>query len=181
LSIGQELWEAEKRGLNFLAGASDPMGIIGAMYQSLFTQYAENLNADVDWAGDWNVSDELHSRLNERWVAQSLIVGAAQHFGLDWMLVDDGLGESDDLPSEDVDSDNPATVQPAMAGVTRPPTPWVGGVRRTITKSAYKKAVKEFRAGKYRGDARARIKNRLNPIGRHGQPMAIHHRTALAH
>lgn len=131
-------WGVED-SLEFAAGAADPAGVIGAMYESLFTDYAANLEADVDWAMDWSLDDELHSRMDSQWVALSLIRGAGAHFGLG----------ADEEEFEDLEQEEPDS-QRIMAGkFTNGGVPWIGKVKRTISKAAYKRAAATYRAKKW--------------------------------
>jgi hypothetical protein len=82
LSILSELWEAEVRGLEFLAGAIDPVGMIGEVYEAVLTQYFNNQSADADWAMNWNLGDDNHSRNDDTWIYTSGLIGAAKHFGV---------------------------------------------------------------------------------------------------
>ncbi|MCL4742680.1 MAG: hypothetical protein KJZ54_10810 [Phycisphaerales bacterium] len=77
-------WEMKKRGLQFLAGAADPGGIAGSMLKQMGTQYAANLDWDVEWALDWSLPDDWHTRGSSRWVEVAMIIGAADHFGIDF-------------------------------------------------------------------------------------------------
>jgi hypothetical protein len=187
----KDTWEYEKRGLKFLAGVADPMGMIGSMYESLFTQYGANLEADVDWATDWSLPDDMYSRTSDRWVMLSLMRGAASHFGLDYML-DDGMGEGDG--EEDLDGEDEVSHTPATAYTVTPKH--VGPVKghKGISRKLYKQNVAKYRAkkwqlwdkevtdnpSKYSKDARKYIKARRNPRDALGRRMEIHHKEPLA-
>jgi hypothetical protein len=164
--------------------------MMGSMYQSLFTQYAAHLDADVDWATDWSADDELHSRTSDDWVTLSLVRGAGMHFGLEWMLEgddEDNVGGTSEAP----DAEN----GPAVAvGFGNGGVKWVGKVERTISKKAYTAAVSKFRAEKWKiwskevkanprkycSEATDMIKGKKNPLSASGEKMAIHHQTPLA-
>lgn len=70
--------------------ASDPMGLFlgyddlvmwgfGALrggMEEMVGQYGTNMSADLDWAMDWDMDDDWHTRLDNSWVALSFAIGA---------------------------------------------------------------------------------------------------------
>jgi hypothetical protein len=96
----QSYWERQVEGLEtaFNAAATftsfaDAGGLIGAVAQSLIDNYAANMEADADWAMDWSLPDDWHSRNSSAWVQESMLAGAYNHFNLDpWMGSGSGGG-----------------------------------------------------------------------------------------
>lgn len=93
LSWYEDAWDAEMRGLRFLAGAADPSGTIGSMLEQLVNQYGANQSWDIDWALNWLADDSLHTRANNRWIEVAMLIGAANQFGLSF----ENLSSSSDL------------------------------------------------------------------------------------
>ena len=63
----------------FAAGATDPAGVVGAALESMVGQYVANMNWDVEWATDWSMPDNIHTRGNNDWVNLSLLSGGRSH------------------------------------------------------------------------------------------------------
>jgi hypothetical protein len=71
--------------------ASDPMGLSlydlvqqgakGAIV-GMVSQYASNQEYDVDWALDWALPDDWHSRADNSWIEMSMFMGVAEELGL---------------------------------------------------------------------------------------------------
>lgn len=57
-----------------------PSDIVRGAYQSLIANYAANQNWDVDWAADWSLPDEMHTRLDNSWIGEALKQGAHDAF-----------------------------------------------------------------------------------------------------
>jgi hypothetical protein len=63
-----------------MAALPGPGDFITKMLESLVTDYALNLDWDVEWATDWSTGDDWHSRLDNSWITLSLGRGAADAF-----------------------------------------------------------------------------------------------------
>ncbi len=58
--------------LSLLSPVPTPVDFIRGMASALVGDYSANLDFDVDWAMDWSLSDDDHSRTDNTWVALSL-------------------------------------------------------------------------------------------------------------
>ncbi len=179
-------------GLPFdVLAAGDPGGLLTSMLEGMIVQYAANLEADVDWATDWSAPDDAYSRLSNKWVTVAWMRGAAEHFGLGWMIDDDG--PYDDVGPDDV---GPDEGQRALAvGVGGALSAGRGLSKLKISKRLYNLRRAEYRAkrmerwreeikrhpDKYTAaqKQRVRLENKA-PIGSDGYPMEIHHRKMLS-
>jgi len=71
-------------------GQQDPLGLFlgyddlvmwgfgtlrGGM-EEMVGQYADNMDADIEWAMDWDMGDDWHTRLDNSWVGLSFALGA---------------------------------------------------------------------------------------------------------
>ncbi len=59
-----------------------PSAMIGGAAASMVGEYAANQLWDADWALDWSMPDDMHSRLDNSWVAMSLGQGVYDSFGI---------------------------------------------------------------------------------------------------
>jgi len=81
-------------------GRSDPLGLfvgyddliiagVGGMrggLDEMIGQYTDNMLADVEWARDWDMGDDWHTRLDNRWVNLSFALGF-YHGMMDQVLI----------------------------------------------------------------------------------------------
>ena len=73
------LTNSDPLGLFVLPGPSD---FITGMPQSLVSEYAARQDFDVDWAMDWDMGDDWHSRLDNSWVTLALGQGLYDAFDI---------------------------------------------------------------------------------------------------
>ncbi len=59
-----------------------PGDFITGMLESLVYEYANRLDFDVEWAGDWNAADDWHSRLENDWILIALGQGLYDSFSI---------------------------------------------------------------------------------------------------
>lgn len=59
-----------------------PADFITGMLESLVYEYANRLDYDVKWAGDWSAADDWHSRLENDWIFIALGQGVYDSFGI---------------------------------------------------------------------------------------------------
>jgi RHS repeat-associated protein len=59
-----------------------PGDFITGMLESLVYEYANRLDFDVEWAGDWNAADDWHSRLENDWILIALGQGVYDSFSI---------------------------------------------------------------------------------------------------
>jgi len=85
--------EMALNGVETFGAFTDPGGLLGSVLSSLLENYSMNLEADLDWASDWSQGDDWHSRGNNDWITEAIVIGAAKHFGMDYWL-DDGWAGS---------------------------------------------------------------------------------------
>jgi hypothetical protein len=86
-----EWWRDTKDGAGLLwngfqtfMAMSDVHGLVQNMAESLLDNYSMNLEADADWAGDWSMPDDAHTRTSSKWVNEAMILGAHRHFNLEY-------------------------------------------------------------------------------------------------
>lgn len=56
-------------------GLPGPSDFITGALQALVTGYAANQNFDLKWAGDFDIDDDMHSRLDSSWIKYALLEG----------------------------------------------------------------------------------------------------------
>jgi hypothetical protein len=73
------LWVSDAAGL---AGDVVVLGIRGVRggLESMVSEYASNMESDLDWAMDWTAGDDLYSRTSNEWVAESFNEGMTAGF-----------------------------------------------------------------------------------------------------
>jgi hypothetical protein len=54
------------------------------MLSSLVTTYAANQEWDVDWAGDWSAGDDWHTKNDNSWITEALVMGVYESFEVGW-------------------------------------------------------------------------------------------------
>jgi hypothetical protein len=77
--ISNPLTNSDPLGLFVMPGPSD---FITGMLQSLVSEYAARQDFDVDWATDWEMGDDWHSRLENDWVTLALGQGLYNAFNI---------------------------------------------------------------------------------------------------
>jgi hypothetical protein len=102
-----EWWRDTKEGAGLLwngfqtfTAMTDVHGLVQNVAESLLDNYAMNLEADADWATDWSMPDDGHTRVSNKWVTEAMLLGAHKHFNLDYWeetfaLKQGGYGPSD--------------------------------------------------------------------------------------
>jgi hypothetical protein len=172
-------------------------GLRGGL-EEMLGQYAANQEADLDWALDWSMPDNIHSRMNNSWVSESFEAGL--YGGLRDGLLDaldptggyltNGPGGGGD----DGGSDDPAMA--GMAGsVARGASKLIGVSRKTynLLKREYKANRMQYWKQEIRRDQKLaknlqkykpdQVKDVLvhgrAPRGKGGIPMEIHHHKGL--
>jgi hypothetical protein len=95
--LGLELDPLED--LQDLMGLLDPIpgpsDFITGMYRALFEDYSENLTFDVDWAGNWGLPDDDHSRTDDSWIWLAFGRGLYEAFELNLPFTDDTINPLD--------------------------------------------------------------------------------------
>ncbi len=69
-------------------GLPGPSDFLTGALEALVTDYSENLNWDVDWAGEWGASDDDHSRGDNLWIDLALGRGIYDAFNISIPLLD---------------------------------------------------------------------------------------------
>jgi hypothetical protein len=107
-------WEAffedlfEVMGL--LSPVPDPSDIVRGALQGLIEDYAVRLEWDIDWASDWSMPDDAHSRTDSSWVALSMMRGVYEAFEIDIPFTDRSINPLDWFAS--ASASNGQTSQP---------------------------------------------------------------------
>ncbi|MBX3110314.1 MAG: hypothetical protein KF743_14125, partial [Fimbriimonadaceae bacterium] len=165
-----------------ITAATDVSGLVTSALQGLVIQYAANLEADLDWASDWDAPDNAHSRLSDKWVKLAILEGIGSHFGVDWMWEGDESGDP-------IDGENGPAVAKAGGSATKSLSRLAPGLSRQL----YQLRRKTFKANrmkywrteiadnpqKYSPAQKAAVKQNRAPTGSDGKPMEIHHRKLL--
>jgi len=66
--------------LGMLDPVPGPSDFIRGMLNAMVGDYGANLDWDVEWAGDWSLDDDDHSRIDNTWVAVALMRGLYDAF-----------------------------------------------------------------------------------------------------
>jgi Restriction endonuclease fold toxin 9 len=77
-----------------------PADFIRGMLNAMITDYAENLMWDVEWAGDWSLSDDDHSRGDNSWVDMAIGRGLRSAFDIDLPFTDQTYNPLDHFASD---------------------------------------------------------------------------------
>lgn len=77
------------------AFAPGPSDYIRGALTELTTQYASNLEWDVDWATDWSMPDDWYSRLDSKWVVLAIGRGVKNAFDIDIPFTDEKINPLD--------------------------------------------------------------------------------------
>jgi hypothetical protein len=74
LGLMFDRWDDEDDFAHDMIGMTDAgtSGALSVLY-NLASEYAENLEWDVNWASDWSLSDDEYTRLDSSWVTENLI------------------------------------------------------------------------------------------------------------
>lgn len=59
-----------------------PSDVVRGMYTALLAGYAQNLSWDVQWATDWDMPDDMHSRIDNKWIPDAIAYGAMSAFAI---------------------------------------------------------------------------------------------------
>jgi hypothetical protein len=165
-------------------------GLRGGL-EEMLGQYGANQEADIDWALDWSMPDNIHSRMSNSWVSRSFEEGF--YGGLREGLLDalDPTGGYLTKGPDEVDGD------PAMAGmggaVARGASKLIG-----VSRATYKTLRREYKANRMKywkeeirrdqklakrkySDEQVRdvLVHGRAPKGDDGFPMEIHHHKGL--
>jgi hypothetical protein len=83
--LGSNPWQRfDALGLNWAELAGDALvagirGVRGGL-AAMTSEYAANMEADLDWAMDWSLPDDVHSRTQNDWVSESFRRGMIAGF-----------------------------------------------------------------------------------------------------
>lgn len=77
---GEDFFEDLTDGLGLLNPIPGPSDFIRGALQAMTEDYAANMEFDLDWAMDWSLPDDDHSRLDSGWVNLAIARGVHDAF-----------------------------------------------------------------------------------------------------
>ncbi|MBC7834876.1 MAG: hypothetical protein H7Y88_07225, partial [Phycisphaerales bacterium] len=91
--LGLYEWEDAYEDATDILGLLDPLpgpsDFIGGMLRSLIEEYSSNLEWDLEWAGDWSIADDEHTRGDNSWVNVALLRGLYEAFEISFPFSDE--------------------------------------------------------------------------------------------
>jgi hypothetical protein len=91
---------------DFFNDATDVLGLFGnpmpgpsdfirSILNAMVSDYSANLDFDLDWASDWSLPDDDHSRTDNSWVDLAIMRGAYEAFNIDLPCSDSSFNPLD--------------------------------------------------------------------------------------
>lgn len=92
---GDDLLEDVSDILGLLDPLPAPSDLITGMYRALLEDYSENLDFDVEWASNWDLADDDHSRTDNSWIPLALNRGLYEAFDINLPFSDKKMNPLD--------------------------------------------------------------------------------------